>query len=64
VKALAQTLPGSDYQSVNWREGTNERLSSRFAGLRVRCAGGNVGKARLLPQQWLLIEWSDDQEEP
>jgi len=64
VKALAQSLPASAYQSISWREGTNERLSSRFAALRVRCAGGNVGKARLLPQQWLLIEWPADQAEP
>ena len=30
----------------------------------VCCAGGNVGKARLLPEQWLLIEWPADQAEP
>lgn len=64
VKALAQALPDSAFQSISWREGTNERLSSRFAAVRVRCAGGNVGKARLLPEQWLLIEWAADQAEP
>ena len=31
---------------------------------RVRCAGGNVGRARLLPKQWLLIEWPAEQAEP
>ena len=64
VKALAQALPDSAFQSVSWREGTNERLSSRFAAVKVRCAGGNVGKARLLPEQWLLIEWPAGQAEP
>jgi SRSO17 transposase len=64
VKVLAQALPDSSFQSISWREGTNERLSSRFAAVRVRCAGGNVGKARLLPEQWLLIEWPADQAEP
>ena len=64
VKALAQSLPDSAFQNISWREGTNERLTGRFAALRVRCAGGNVGKARLLPQQWLLIEWPADQVEP
>lgn len=64
VKTLAHSLPDSTYQSISWREGTNERLSSRFAALRVRCAGSNVGKARLLPPQWLLIEWPADQAEP
>ena len=64
VKTLALGLPSSAFRSISWREGTNERLTGRFAALRVRCAGGNVGKARLLPEQWLLIEWPADQAEP
>ncbi len=64
VKALARSLPDSAFHNISWREGTNERLTGRFAALRVRCAGGNVGKARLLPEQWLLIEWPADQAEP
>ena len=64
VKALAHSLPDSLFHTISWREGTNERLTGRFAALRVRCAGGNVGKARLLPEQWLLIEWPADQAEP
>ena len=64
VKTLAQGLPDSAFQNISWCEGTNERLTGRFAALRVRCAGSNVGKARLLPQQWLLIEWPADQAEP
>lgn len=32
--------------------------------MQVRHAGGNVGRARLWPQQWLLIEWPHDQPEP
>lgn len=64
VKTLALGLPNNAFHNISWREGTNERLTGRFAALRVRCAGGNVGKARLLPEQWLLIEWSADQAEP
>lgn len=64
VKALAHALPSDRYRTVAWREGTNERLSSRFAAVRVRHAGGNVGRARLWPEQWLLIEWPADQTEP
>jgi SRSO17 transposase len=64
VKALAQSLPDSAFQDISWREGSNESLTGRFAALRVRCAGGNVGKARLLPLQWLLIEWPANQAEP
>ena len=64
VKTLAQGLPNSAFQNISWREGTNERLTGRFAALRVRCAGSNVGKARLIPQQWLLIEWPAGQTVP
>jgi SRSO17 transposase len=64
VKALAMSLPSQAFQTVTWREGTNTALSGRFAALRVRHAGGNVGKARLRPQQWLLIEWPVDDQEP
>jgi len=64
VKALALTLPEQEFQTITWREGTNEPLSGRFAALFVRHAGGNAGKARLRPLQWLLIEWPADQEEP
>jgi SRSO17 transposase len=64
VKALAQGLPSSAFHTISWREGSNAPLTGRFAAVRVRCAGSNIGKARLLAQQWLLIEWSADQAEP
>ncbi len=64
VKALALSLPAQAFHTISWREGTNEPLSGRFAALRVRHAGGNAGKARLLPLQWLLVEWPADQAEP
>ena len=64
VKALAMTLPAEAFQTISWREGTNEPLSGRFAAVRVRHAGGNAGKARLRPLQWLLIEWPAGQAEP
>lgn len=64
VKALAHALPARAFREVSWREGSNPMLSSRFAAVRVRHAGGNIGRARLWPQQWLLIEWPQDQPEP
>lgn len=64
VKALAMSLPSQAFQTITWREGTNAPLSGRFAAVRVRHAGGNVGKARLRPEQWLLIEWPSGDEEP
>jgi SRSO17 transposase len=64
VKALALSLPQQAFQTISWREGTNEVLSGRFAALRVRHAGGNAGKARLRPLEWLLIEWPAHEAEP
>jgi SRSO17 transposase len=64
VSALAQSLPTSVWQRVSWREGSNQQLSARFAAVRVRHAGGNSGRARLWPSQWLLIEWPADEPEP
>ena len=64
VKALAMSLPEQAFHTISWREGTNEPLSGRFAALRVRHAGGNAGKARLRPLQWLLIEWPAHAAEP
>jgi len=64
VKTLAEQVPAQAWQTISWREGTNQSLSSRFAALRVRHAGGNSGRARLKPQQWLLIEWPSGQGEP
>jgi SRSO17 transposase len=64
VKALAQALPASAFQTISWRQGANEILSGRFAAVRVRHAGGNIGKARLHPTQWLLIEWPAGDAEP
>jgi SRSO17 transposase len=64
VKDLAQALAPSAFQTISWRQGTNQTLSGRFAALRVRHAGGNIGKARLHPEQWLLIEWPAGDIEP
>ncbi len=64
VKALAMSLPQEAFQTIAWREGTNTLLRERFAAVRVRHAGGNVGKARWRPEQWLLIEWPANDKEP
>ena len=49
MKTLAQSLPTSAFQSLSWREDTNETFSGRFAAVRVRHVGGNLGRARLWP---------------
>jgi len=64
VKDLAHALSAKAFQTISWRQGTNEILSGRFAAVRVRHAGGNIGKARLHSEQWLLIEWPAGDTEP
>lgn len=61
---MAQHLPASAFQTISWREGTNQPLTGRFAAVRVRHAGGNAGRARLRPEEWLLIEWPTGDAEP
>jgi SRSO17 transposase len=65
AKGLAETLSARQWRTVNWREGTNEKLSSRFAAVRVRTAHREQEGLRAPRQeQWLLIEWPQDQAEP
>jgi SRSO17 transposase len=49
---------------VRWREGTKGALTSRFAALRVRPSHRDYWRAEPWPQEWLLIEWPEDEKEP
>ena len=65
VKGWAETLTAQRWRTVNWREGSNAKLSSRFAALRVRAAHRDEeGLGLPRKEQWLLIEWPKDQAEP
>jgi SRSO17 transposase len=64
VKELAFELEPSQWQTVEWREGTNFTLRSRFARVRVRAAHRDHQRAQLRPQEWLLIEWPEGHKEP
>ncbi len=64
LKELALGLPPGAFQTTSWRGDTNETLSGRFSALRVRHARGNIGKARLHPDQSLLIGWPAGDAEP
>jgi len=57
---LAQALPARSYRTITWREGTNGRLASRFARVRVRAAQADQARA----EEWLLIEWPHGEAEP
>lgn len=64
VAQLARELAEKTWREVSWRQGSKERLSSRFAALRVRPAYGDDRKGGLQPEQWLLIEWPSGVPEP
>ncbi len=64
VKALALTLKESDWQTINWREGVDKHLQSRFARLRVRPAHEDYRLNEPRPEEWLVIEWPEGEDEP
>lgn len=64
VKELAFDLPPSQWQTVDWREGTSFTLRSRFARVRVRAAHRDNERKQLRPEEWLLIEWPEGHREP
>ncbi len=64
VKQLAFELTPQHWHDVTWREGTNAKLSSRFARVRVRAAHRDNWRRELRALQWLLIEWPDGDSEP
>ena len=64
IDKVALSLPKSDWQSIEWREGTNTPLQSRFARVRVRCAHDLNIPTEEIPEEWLVIERPEDEAEP
>jgi len=64
VEKLALALPKSSWRTLRWREGTNAQLSGRFARVRVRSAHDRDAVTEAIAEEWLLIEWPDDEKEP
>lgn len=60
VAAVARALPAKSWRTVSWRQGASQPLSSRFARVRVRAAH----RDRPRDEEWLIIEWPRDAEEP
>jgi SRSO17 transposase len=60
VKALAHELPGRAWRRIQWREGTDGALASRFARLRVSAAH----RDKVHAEEWLVIEWPLGETEP
>ena len=64
VKQLALGLPKRAWRTIRWREGSTERLSSRFARLRVRVAHRDYNLTEGRAEEWLLIEWPKGEDAP
>jgi SRSO17 transposase len=64
LKALAISLPTWAWRKVTWREGSQGKLSSRFAAVRVRPAHRDTQRSKPWPEEWLLIEWPQGDAEP
>jgi SRSO17 transposase len=62
VEALALSLPKRAWRTVAWREGTNVKLRSRFARVRVRVSPIR-GEARFA-EETLLVEWPKGEAKP
>jgi SRSO17 transposase len=64
VKQLAMNLPSTAFKQITWREGTDRKLRSRFAAVRVRPAHRDYQKAEPRAEEWLLIEWPREESAP
>lgn len=64
VKDLALELPRGAWRKISWRDGTNTRLVSRFAALRVRAAHRDYNRSELRDEEWFVIEWPENESEP
>src|SRR3954447_15784883 len=63
AKQVALGLPKNVWRTIRWREGSADWLSSRFARVRVR-VGYNGAIPGQVAEEWLLIEWPEDENEP
>ena len=64
AKVLALSLPKEAWETITWREGTADWLTSRYARVRVRPAHRDEKLTEPRPEEWLLIEWPEDEKEP
>jgi len=62
VKTSPSTA-GESLDIIQWREGSNEWLSSRFARVRVHVASGHERPSEPT-KEWGLIEWPEGEKEP
>lgn len=64
ARQLALRLPKTAWRRVTWREGSNAKLTSRFAAVRVRPAHRDNQRSTPRAEEWCLIEWPAGEAEP
>ena len=64
AKELARNLPTAAWREIGWRQGSQGKLRSRFAAVRVRPAHRDYRRTEPYPEEWLLIEWPKGTSEP
>jgi SRSO17 transposase len=64
VKQLAMSLPTTAFREITWRAAGERKLQSRFAAVRVRPAHRDYEQAEPHQEEWLLIEWPREEQEP
>ena len=64
AKEEALALPADAWTTIRWREGSSNRLASRFARLRVQPAHRDYHLGEPRPEEWLLVEWPPDEKQP
>jgi SRSO17 transposase len=61
---VARSLPAETWETISWREGSADVLSSRFARVRVRAAHRDYNQSAPRDEEWLVLEWPPDEEKP
>ena len=64
VKEVALGVSKKAWHTIKWREGSADWLSSRFVRLRVRLGHRRDELSEGRAEEWLLIEWPKDEDEP
>lgn len=64
AKELALALPAESWKTITWRQGTRQKLRSRFAAVRVRPAHRDYWQAEPHAEEWLIMEWPKGEAEP
>lgn len=61
---VVASLPSSAFRKVTWRNGTKNKLSSRFCLVRVKTTRDDGIPLAVREAQWLIAEWPEGEEKP